>query len=65
VNDSLDFGSDAASVEVLDASGRRVHAGGSSWDGRIGGRPAPGGLYVARVSGRDGSVRHQKILVVR
>jgi mono/diheme cytochrome c family protein len=68
VNDVIDFGPSATAVEVIDGRGRRVYrseVAPVAWDGRVGGRPAASGVYFARVTRGDGSVRHQKILVVR
>jgi hypothetical protein len=71
VNDAVDFGSGASEVQVLDTRGRLVFEGrsaGSSlvWncsDSR--GAVARSGLYVAKVTGKDGSVKYQKLLIVK
>jgi hypothetical protein len=65
-NDGVTFqGSEA---RVMDLHGKVVaelKGASPAWDGRIDGRPAPSGVYVVRVKGSDGSVRYEKVLLVK
>jgi titin len=68
-NDTVPFDPEAREVLILDAQGRRVRrppVPGPSWDGKDDrGAMLPSGVYVAKVTGKDGSVSYQKILIVK
>jgi hypothetical protein len=67
INDSADFGPNVAGLEILDSHGRRFFQGtGRTWDGRnAGGMTAPTGVYLAKITFKDGSVKYQKLVVVK
>jgi DNA-binding beta-propeller fold protein YncE len=66
-NDTADFGANAAELEVLSGRGRRIcRRSGREWDGKDGaGKPVPSGLYVVKVTGKDGVVTYRKVLIVK
>lgn len=66
-NDSVVFDSQAREVLILRGDGREVAAlESASWGGLDGrGRPLPSGVYIARITAKDGSVAYQKILLMR
>lgn len=63
LNDDMDFGEDVISVAVYDVLGRRVYTaeGNSPWDAGA----AASGVYVARMTKRDGSKADRALLVIR
>lgn len=70
-NDKLEFADNVVDVLVIDTAGRTVfhgesERGGIEWNGKNGGNnPLHSGLYIAKLTGRDGSIRYEKILIVK
>lgn len=70
-NDEVDFGDDAVEVRVMDAAGRTIDhgespAGGLVWAGTDDrGVALRTGLYIAKVTMRDGTIHYEKILLVK
>ena len=63
MNDDVDFGEDAVEVSVFNASGHLVHSGAGNAPWNAG--EASSGMYVARVTRRDGSKTDRALLVIR